>query len=690
VTVKIGIDVGGTHTDLVAVEKDRVVRAKALTTHDDYSRGMVEALGLAATRLDMSVEELVSRHLEVFVNGSTIVTNAITELKGCRVGTLVTAGFEDIIRVGRGARLNVRDDHAQRNLPEVVPADLICPIEERIDRSGRKLCDLNPARIKQGIGRLLAKGVDTFAVCLLWSFVNPEHERECERLIQEVAPGHFVSLSSSMSSVFREYERWMTAILNSYVQPQVDLFVTRLGHWLKSRGYQREVEFFHGMGGVLTEEEVRKAPILLYSSGPAGGAIAAAALGRRYGLNTVLCGDMGGTSFDTTLIENSRPKVVQRCRIGAFETALSLLDIVSVGAGGGSIVWLDSRGIPQVGPQSAGSTPGPVCYGRGGKRPTVTDCAAVLKFLNPADYLGGRYKLDVGAAERAIEEQIAKPLGWDVVRAAAGAWALVVANMANAIHEVSISRGHDPRRFTFVAYGGALPLFCAGICRKLGITNLIIPAQSAAFSASGLLEADYLRRYSATVGCFVDDSDRFPSVAAAAEGLVKRVSDDLARAGFESRQIELLHGADFRYAGQMNELYVPLEPGALNQDRVRDLRSYFDSCYEKEFGSGTAWNEAGLMLMNYVVTGIGRREKPRHEEFAAKPKSADEAQVGRRRIYLPDEQAWYEIAIYDGERIAPGMWFEGPGVIEAHDTTIYVPPGMRISHDQFSNYRASL
>jgi N-methylhydantoinase A len=688
--ISIGIDVGGTHTDLCSVQGTNIVRAKALTTHDDYSLGIFNALGSVSDIIGVSVEDLLSKHCRAFVNGSTIVTNALTELKGAKVGVLVTGGFSDILRVGRGARLNVRDDHLQRNLPRLIPQEFIAEIDERIDREGDVIVPLNHIQVESEVRRLVGLGVDCIAVCYLWSTANGSHERETEEIINRIAPDMFVTQSVSVASVFREFERWQTAILNCYVQPPVKGFVETVAKGLRTRGYDRALEFFNGLGGVLTEDVVTQVPIQLYSSGPAGGAVGCAALAKRYELNEVLCGDMGGTSFDTILIHNQQPKVVQRCTIGRFDTALSLLDIDSIGAGGGSIIHLDSRGIPQVGPQSAGSMPGPACSGRGGTEPTVTDCMAVMGFIDPKNYLGGEYELDIEAAKNALEEKVGNELGWDAVKTAAGAYALVVANMANALRELSVSRGRDPRKCTFIAYGGALPVFSASICQKLGITDMIIPGQSSAFSAYGLLEADYIRRESATIGWLVGVEEGYGHMISTRNRLEDVVRQDLREAGFNDDEMQITFGGDFRYVGQLAEMNMPMAKGDVEKDMGAGISPVFDVAYEEEFGPGTAWSESDLMLVNYVVTGVGNRKKPDIKAVKAGSTDATGAVLSKRRLFLPDTQEWFETPIYDARKMLPGAEFDGPGIIDCQDTTIYIPWDANVRRDEYNNFRVSI
>ena len=688
--INIGIDVGGTHTDLTAISGLETVRAKALTTHENYSKGIFDALTSAAEQLSLSLEEMMSSQTRAFVNGNTIVTNAITELKGSKVGVLTSAGFGDICRFGRGNRGNFNDDQLQRNLPQIVSQNCIVEVSERIDKDGKILVALKEEEIREKTEQLLKNGVEAIAICFLWSTSNEQHEKAAQKIIQSLDNDIFITCSVDTASIFREFERWMTAILNCFVQPSVSRFAHAVSSGLRVLGYQRKIEFFNGLGGILAEEEVKRLPIQMYSSGPAGGAIGASALGKRYNIANLLCGDMGGTSFDTTLIKQGKPIVAQRCKIGSFNTAISLLDIVSVGAGGGSIVSLDPRGVPKIGPESAGSEPGPVCYGKGGKAPTITDCIVSLGILRPDNYLGGKHQLNVNAAKEALETHVAKAMGWNAMQAAAGAYNLVVANMANALRGVSIRRGHDPRKCTFLAYGGALPIFAAAICRSLSIKNMIIPNQSSAFSAYGLLEADYIRRKSATLGIPLDDETKILQLEKIRNKLVQEVLVDLEDAGFDPSQITFNYGADMRYEGQLNEMYMSLSESDFLPSELENLRRKFDFEYENEFGPETAWKDSRLMLINCVVIGVAGREKTQLRKHPHEPHSAKNAYIGDRTIFLPDLNLEKEVPIFESEKIKPGGTIHGPAVIEVKDTTIYLPTDAVLSKDQYINYRIKL
>ena len=433
-------------------------------------------------------------HCRAFVNGSTIVTNAITELRGAKVGVLITCGFKDTFRLAGGARTHDYDDQLQVPPPEVVERDCLVEVTERVDSTGQILVALEDDEVRVGIRALKAAGAEAIAVCFLWSFQNPANELRAGELIREEFPGAFFTLSHDAHPVIGEFPRFMTAVFNCLSHRATTRYIEGLKAELGKAGFRGAMTFFQGIGGSIGTDAVEQKPITLMQSGPAGGVMGARQIAEKLGIRNVLVGDMGGTSFDTALLANLVPTVAREAAFGAYRTGINILDIVSVGAGGGSIAWLDGRGVPQVGPRSAGSEPGPACYARGGERPTVTDANVVLGLIDPGNYLKGAHQLDVGAARTAIERHIATPLGWTIERAAAAIYDLAVIEMANALRMVSVERGHHPRDFTFFSYGGGLGLFAVEICRRLGCPNIVVPDNCSAFSAYGVLTADYVRQ----------------------------------------------------------------------------------------------------------------------------------------------------------------------------------------------------
>ena len=407
----IGVDVGGTHTDVSVFLGDRVERGKALTTYDDFSRGVLEAVTVAAREFDMDLGELLGR-TQLFINGTTVVTNTITTMRGSNVGVLTTHGFKDFLRLAGGARTTEIDDHLQVSVPDIIDRRGIREIDERVDWSGTVLVPVDLDQVRTEARWLVEElNIDALAICFLWSHANGEHELAAEAAVKEMYPDMFITPSHRVFPVEGETRRFTTAVLNSYVQDKADVFLTSLNEKLRDAGLKGGLAFFQGLGGGISLEKARQYPLGLLGSGPAGGAIGSNELAKRMGHKGVLLGDMGGTSFDTGIIVDNEIHIDKNLQLGPFQTGVNLVDVVSVGAGGGSIGWISERGVPQVGPQSAGSTPGPASLDRGGEEPTVTDAMVTMGFIDPEGYLGGRVKLNPELGKKALEDvaQIVKP-----------------------------------------------------------------------------------------------------------------------------------------------------------------------------------------------------------------------------------------------------------------------------------------
>lgn len=684
----VGVDVGGTHTDLILSGPTGLVRSKAFTTHGNYSEGIFNALGLAAEEFGLTTAELLPR-LGAFVNGSTIVTNAITELRGAKVGVLITRGFKDTFRLAGGARRMEYDDTLQLPPPDVVDRGCIEEVSERVMSNGEIAVPLDEAGVRDAVSRLGAKGVEAIAVCYLWSFANPNNERRTLEIIREQLPDTFVTLSSDVHPVIREFPRFMTAVFNCLSHRATTRYVDVLKKQLADAGFSGALTFFQGIGGSVGADAVTTKPVTLMQSGPAGGVMGARYAAERLGLQNVLVGDMGGTSFDTAVLPNLEPAVAKQASFGPFHTGISILDIVSVGAGGGSIAWLDSRNVPQVGPRSAGSEPGPACYGRGGSEPTVTDANVVLGLIDPDNYLDGRHALDSRLARDAIESRIGEPLRWTVEHAAAAIYDLAVIEMANALRVVSIERGHHPREFTFFAYGGGLGLFAVEICRRLGCPNIIIPDNSSAFSAYGVLIADYVRQYERTVGWNLGDAGAVAEVNAAASEMIAQALAEAAAEDIEASELEVARSGDFRFLGQVYEVSVPLPDRDLTAGDANRLAEEFPQIYERNYGEGTAWEGSPVMLMNLSIRAQHRRPKPvlhRHDGRGTNRRPFVPEPVGHRDVFLPQERRAKTVPIYAEADMVPGAAVSGPCIVDVGDTTIYVPVRATCSRDDHRNF----
>jgi N-methylhydantoinase A len=682
----VGVDVGGTHTDVTVIVGDRVERGKALTTYDEFSRGVLEATAVAAGNLDMTLEELLAR-THLFVNGTTVVTNAITELRGSRVGVLVTAGFRDTFRMAGGPRFSELDDHLQTNVPDIVERNAIIEIEERIDHAGRVLVALNVQAVVSAVDRLVdEQGVDAIAICFLSSFVNPQHELEAETEIRRRHPDLFITPSHRVFPVRGENRRWTTAVLNSFVQDRAEEYLDSLSTRLWEAGLRGNLAFFQGVGGGISAEKAKEYPLALLGSGPAGGAIGALALARRMGHDQVLLGDMGGTSFDTGIIHGDEVRIATNLEIGQLKTGVNLVDVVSVGAGGGSIAWVGERGVPQVGPQSARSTPGPACLGRGGTEPTVTDAMVAMGFIDPARYLDGRVTLKPELAREALDRVLGERFGWSTLEAAAAVHDLVVVNMATAMREISVEKGHDPRQFVFLAYGGTLPLFAAQIAESLDITDIVIPRNSSVFCAQGVLAADYVLRGSRTLDWNLADGTGVDRVNAATTQLAAELVEAMRAQGFADTEIEVQRSGDFRFMGQSYQLPMSLPDRDLVPEDGAELGARFLALYEQTYGVGTAWRGVPETMVACTVSVVGRQPHPEVRPSTAEPASAAAMLIGEREIYIPGERAMRTVPVYDDRRFTPGTATTGPAIVDAADTTIYVPADVTIRRDEWSNY----
>ncbi|MBS1890605.1 MAG: hydantoinase/oxoprolinase family protein [Actinobacteria bacterium] len=691
----VGVDIGGTFTDIVVMDEERgLVTTKSPTTPGELERGVFDGLGLIAAERQMSLEQFLTG-VESFGHGTTQATNALIERTGATTALLTTAGFGDTLFIQRlmGFTTGLATDelgwYSRRSQPQpIVPRRLVREITERVDQSGRVLVPLDEAAARGEIENLLAAGVEAFAVSLLWSFKNPEHEQRLRDLIR-VAAGRdlFISLSSDVSPVIGEYERTATTVLNSYLGPVVAAYLDRLERGLRDRGFDGQFSVMNSIGGVMSAHDAAAHAVLLLASGPSGGVIGSRYLAEMLGHDNVITTDMGGTSFDVGLILDGRPTISSHTEVGGYHLSASMVDITAIGSGGGSIATVED-GMIRVGPESAGAMPGPVCYQRGGTRATVTDADLVLGVIDPETFLGGRMKLDKEAAEAAIAEQIAEPLGEDVVRAAAGIRRIVDSQMADTLRQLTIGRGHDPRDFVLYAYGGAGPMHCAGFGSDLGAAKIVVPAVSMVQSAYGALASDihhsaersYLVRagggaQALTAGIEVGEiEERFQALEA-------ECLERLRGNGIEAEQAELRRSVDMRFRRQTHELIVPVEPGVLDEAALEALFERFERTYEDTYGKGAAFREAGIEMTTFRVDAIGRRRKP---DLQATAPVADDRQESRR-VYdtAIDDYADAVVAHWGG--LAAGSELPGPAVVEHPTTTVFVGSGQVAAVDPHGN-----
>jgi N-methylhydantoinase A len=681
--LRLGIDVGGTFTDFALYDEvaGTLQIFKCLTTPEDPSRAVLQGIPvlLGAQRNLAQVDQLV--------HGTTLATNVLLERKGQGVALLTTRGFRDVLEIRRQKRYELYDHFLDIPLP-LVPRWLIREVTERLRYDGEVLIPLDEAEVEATVRDLVAQGIQSIAVCLLHAYANATHERRIAAIIAEVAPQVLVSLSSEVSPKFREYERTSTTVANAYVMPRVHAYLGTLVRELQGRGFQHQIYIMQSNGGVATAEAMRRYPVRMIESGPAAGAIMAAYLGRQLGMPNVMSFDMGGTTAKVCLIEGGTPAVTGEFEVGRVQMksgsglplSVPSVDLSEIGAGGGSIART-RMGIITVGPDSAGAAPGPICYGIGGEEPTVTDADLVLGYLNPDYFLGGSMRLDAEAAARGIEEQIALPLGLDVVRAAWGIYETVNASMARTARMMSIERGKDPRCFVFVAFGGAGPIHGVRIARELGVARVVLPAAAGVASAIGLLVAGITFDFERTAvtrldGAAVEVANRlFPEMEEAGQSMVANAAP--------GSPCTLVRTVAMRYVGQGHELDVAVPGGAWQAATLEVVRRTFETIYAETYGySNTA---EPVEVVTWKVTAAA--PPPPLELPTATPAGREPAAAckGVRRAYFPECGGFVECSVYDRYCLTPGMALIGPALVEERESTALILPGDVGSVDRYGN-----
>lgn len=682
---RIGVDIGGTFTDVVvAGEGGDIVRAKALTTPHDYTEGVIAALQNAADERGATVEDLL-RDCIGFVNGTTVVTNAIAQQRGRRVGLLTTRGFKQQIFIHRGIREIQLDLHKETRPPDIVRQRHVAEIDERVDRHGEVLVELNEEDVRREVMWLVSsEGIEALAVCYLWSFRRPEHERRTGEIIAELYPDIFVTLSSDVYPRIREYERMNTAVLNAFVSDGAESYIGRLTERTGELGLAPgRISFMQSVGGHISAPEAMRVPIRLSHSGPVGGVVAATHFASVIGERDIITADLGGTSFDTALVRELRPTRAHRTTINRLLTGLSIIDIHAIGAGGGSVLWVDERGLPRVGPHSAGADPGPACYGRGGEQATITDANLVLGLIDPERFWGGAVTLDVDAAGRVIEP-LAQRLRTSIIGAASGYHEIAVTQMGNAMETISLNRGFGPRDFAVIGYGGGSGLFLAEVCQALGIERLVMPRAAATFSAYGLLFADAIHAQATTAEWSFDGDPA--EISGLYDRLEREAIAAVAAEGFAADRISVEREADVKFTGQSFEIMMQWPSGPISAPDRERLTARFVHEYERVYGAGSAWDGFPIELHTARVVATGATDKPPVREVQASSRPATAASA--RTIYLGAEAI--QAPVYDGPSLTPGDTLTGPAVVDDVDTTLLVPPGTTLSIDAFGNYVFSI
>jgi N-methylhydantoinase A len=686
---RIGIDVGGTFTDYVGFRgADEAVSGKTPSTPGRESVAVMNALGRMAERFGAGVDELLAE-TEVINFGTTVATNAMLEHKGAAVGMITTKGFRDVIDLRRGYKESLTDIRLPAP-PPIVRRRHRIGVSERIGADGTVLVPLAEDEVTAAIRRLSGDGIHSFAVCLLQGHANPVHERRCAELIAEHDPAAHVSLSTAVMNEIGEFERFSTTLINAYLSPVLRDYMERLLEELRAHGFAGQLLVMQSNGGTGTASEMGRFGAGALLSGPAGGVVAASELGRSAGFPNVIGVDMGGTSYDLSLVRGGRPQLRTDAWAARYRIGLSILDIHTIGAGGGSIAWIDSGGALRVGPQSAGATPGPACYARGGELPTVTDVNVVLGYLSPDSLLGGELTLHRELAERAIERHVAEPLGIGLIDAAVGIARIVNSNMSNGIRYVSVARGHDPRDFALLAFGGAAATHAPVQARDLGIRTILVPRAAGVLSAYGALLSDL--KVSSSAPHLLPAGDVDVDQLERIFGRMRADHEHLVRAG-DVRSVEQRRFADLRYAGQVHELTIPI-PSGLGGITYEDWEATiagFHDAHEQLYTFKMTHKPVEVITLRQDLVGLRGKVAWRYDHSidGAGPPTPK----GHRETWLPDAAGAYtphNTPVYDGTRLRPTQEVIGPAVIEEESTTIVLHAGDGATLDPGGIYRIAL
>ncbi|HSU04776.1 MAG TPA: hydantoinase/oxoprolinase family protein [Acetobacteraceae bacterium] len=674
---RIGIDSGGTFTDVCLFEEasGRIEVWKVASTPDDPSRGIAQSLQEGVDRVDTSV-----RQVGYLGHGTTVGTNALIQHRGVRTGLITTAGFRDLLEIGRQKRPDLYDLQVDKP-PVLVTRDLRLEVPERVRHDGSIETPLNEPAVRAAVRALRAACVKAVAICFLYGFIRPEHEAAARRIVAEEIPDAFVCASHQVAPEFREYERMSTTVVNAYLGPVMQGYIERLGERLSQLGLSVKPHLTQSNGGVIGFDQAARLPVRTVLSGPSTGVIAAQAVGRMAGFENLITFDMGGTSTDVALLQNGICRLANEATVHGYPIKAPMLDIHTVGAGGGSIAFVDSGGLLKVGPRSAGADPGPVCYDRGSSEPTVTDANVVLQTLNPTHLLGGRMPVRQDLAYVAIA-RLAESLALDPMATAQGIISVVTANMARAIRVISIQRGHDPRDYTLVAFGGAGPLHAARLARELEIGRILVPRSPGILCAMGLLLTD-LRADFATTRLRTLQSAALPDVEAAFAELLAQAESWFSEEHIAPADRQIGRTVDMRYAGQNYELSVLVPDGPICRATLDAMADGFAEAHKRMYGFLAEEEPVQLVTFRIEASGLVRKAafQPRPEGSA----DATGAMVNERRLWLPESGGWITCPVYDRGRLVPGNRLPGPAIVEQMDATTLVLPGMVARTDVYEN-----
>lgn len=670
---RLGIDAGGTFTDFILADRKGGVRIfKAPSTPTDPTAAIRNGLRLIEEETGLSPETIVS-NADLCINGTTVGLNALITHNGARTGLIATRGHEDSIEI----RLGHKED-GYRYDPEYPPATMLVPrylrrgVAERVLSNGKVHTALDEDDVRDACRHFLREGVESVAISFVWSVLHPEHEMRAAEIVREMMPHVRLTVGSQLYPQVREYTRTSTAIVNAYLAPILQRYVEAVDAYFQSLGARHPVRYFQSNGGLALGRVVSDQSVYAINSGPASAPQAALWLGEPWGMRDIITVDMGGTSFDITLTRDGRANVSKNIDFLRYRIGIPMIQVETLGAGGGSIGWIDSMGLMQMGPQSAGSEPGPACYDQGGEKPTTTDANLILGYLNPDGLVGGRLPLNVEKARAAIETHLAEPLGISVEKAAYGMFTIVNNNMVNAIRRVSVERGYDPRDFVLNCAGGATAAHITALAREMGIRKVLISKLASGLCAFGQIISDVKYNYMAPAAARLEGAEAAARLDALFTGLEARGRRDLMTDGFTDDRIDVRRSLDMRYVGQVHECTVDIEPFEVTEAALERLKAAFHARHEELYTYSEPHSAVEVVNVESAITG--RVDKP--ARMTVSPgKGAHSALKGTREMIFNAEGIPHETPVYDGALLGAGDRITGPAVIQEVTTTIVIEPG---------------
>ena len=681
---RLGIDAGGTFTDFVLADKSGQVRLfKALSTPQDPTQAIRNGLGLITEELGVTAEHVIS-NCDLCINGTTVGLNALIQHKGAKTGLICTAGHEDSLEI----RLGHKED-GYRYDPEYPPATMIVPrylrrgVSERVLSDGTVRTALNEDDVRAACELFRSEGVETVAISFVWSVLHPDHERRAAEIVRQMMPGVILTLGSELYPQVREYTRTSTAVVNAYLAPIMKRYVDAVDAYFRALGAKQPVRYYQSNGGLAIGQAMTDRSVYAINSGPASAPAAGQYVCEPFGKRDVISVDMGGTSFDITLTKDGLTNINKNIDFLRYRIGVPMIQVETLGAGGGSIGWIDEMGLMQMGPQSAGSDPGPACYGQGGTEPTVSDANLVLGYLNPDGLVGGRLPLDAKLAREAVKSRLADPLGLSVERAAYGMFTIVNANMVNGIRRVTVERGYDPRDFVLVGAGGATAAHITALAEEMGIGTIVLPKLASGLCAFGQIISDVKYNYMATAPLRLDNDEAYAKIDSLFNEIEAQGIAHLKDDGFAKKDIDIRRSLDMRYVGQVHECTVDIGTFKVDAKSIEKIKEAFHKRHEQLYTYSE--RHSTVEVVNIESTVYGRVEKPKRMAIAKGKPVANALKAHREAVFSADGKR-VRTPVYDGALIGAGARIAGPAIIEEVTTTIVIQPGWVAALDESGSY----